>query len=100
MKYVLTLNMGGQPGSNSHQVIIDHPCETLEEMKKILSSEDFLIVNQFYKEGETRDGEAIWDDKGNMILNTHLIGKIRYYQDTSTDLYRSKFTRNINYGRR
>ncbi len=78
MMWTITMNM---PTKNSpvHQVFVEHPAKTIEELTKLLSSSDFVVATEFhlYKEGtKTR-----LDNRGPIALNHLFIGKIKEFEE-------------------
>lgn len=71
--------MPSSKGMLVHQVIGEYPADSCAQMCAALNKLDFITVRQFYKDGETQNGEIIWDDKGEIILNTSQVGKIQVY---------------------
>lgn len=79
MRFIFTMHMPSAKGSMIHQVFGDYNANSLEEMTEILSGQDFILVRQFYKDGMSLDGDLVWIDKGDIILNTHHVGKVQVH---------------------
>lgn len=80
MKFLFTLNMPSSKGTLVHQVTGDYNAVSCAHMCEVLNKLDFITVRQFYKdEDRGPNGEVIWDDKGEIILNTSQIGKVQVY---------------------
>ena len=79
MRFLFTLNMPSSKGRDVHQVIGEYEADSCTQMCFILNKLDFITVRQFYKETDKTSGEIMWDDKGEIILNTSQIGKIQVY---------------------
>lgn len=91
MRFLFTLNMPSAKGRDVHQVIGDYAADSCTQMCAVLNRLDFIHVRQFYKEVNKTNGEIIWEDKDEIILNTSQIGKIQVYierEQSRDNLYR------------
>jgi len=79
VKFLFTLNMPSSQGSLVHQVIGDFNANSCSELCEFINRFDFITVRQFYKDGVAATGEILWQDRGEIILNTSRIGKIQVY---------------------
>jgi hypothetical protein len=79
LKFLFTLNMPSSQGSLVHQVTGDYDASSCLQMCAALNKLDFITVRQFYKDGVGQNGEILWDDRGEIILNTSKIGKVQVY---------------------
>jgi len=86
MRFVFTMNMASAKGSLIHQVFGDHTAENLEELLDVLSRQDFILVQQFYKDKVSSDGDVLWIAKGGIILNTHYVGKVQMHSAENAEL--------------
>lgn len=78
MRFLITMHMPSSNGFLVHQVIFDHESETMDQLYTSLNNDIFIIGRQFYK--RTNDeGESVFMDKGELILNTSHIGKVQKY---------------------
>jgi hypothetical protein len=73
MKFLITLNMPSRKGELVHQVVCEYPCDSMEEFLSVLLTEDFILVEEFYRKPEN----AGFFPVGLMILNTAHIGKVK-----------------------
>jgi hypothetical protein len=77
MRFIFTMHMPSVSGNLVHQIIGDHPAQSLAELAMELSSCDFLVVNEFYKDDSAgRSGLA---SRGPISLNCMHIGKIKEF---------------------
>lgn len=81
MKFVITMNMPSQQGFLVHQVMITHESKSVKDFCDLLNDELFIVGQQFYKRFNA-DGESVFVDKGEIILNTSHIGKVQEYYDS------------------
>lgn len=81
MKFVITMNMPSSQGFLVHQVMIKHECKTVKDFCNLLNDELFIVGHQFYKRFDA-NGESVFLDKGEIILNTSHIGKVQEYYDS------------------
>lgn len=77
MKFIITMNMPGMKGNPIHQIIAEYPAKDVREMKKVLESQDFLLVEEFYRDFEAERGTESYYSVGDVLLNHRYIGKIR-----------------------
>lgn len=99
MKFLFTLNMPSSKGALVHQVAGDYNASSCAQMCDALNKLDFITVRQFYKdEGRGPNGEVIWEDKGEIIINTSKIGKVQVYIEREQN--NDKSYRNTQYSRK
>lgn len=84
MKIVFTLNLQSNlkapsdPGSGLQQIYGEYPCATLNELIKDLHEKDYILVREFFV--RTKFDKTKWtEDRGHIILNVQLIGKIKEF---------------------
>lgn len=75
MKFLLTMNMGSSNNNLVHLITCEHSAESLEEFTNIISENDFVIVDEFYINGDTGAEYS----RGPLSLNTSHIGKVKVY---------------------
>jgi len=77
MKFQVTMNMPSFTAGNLvHQVIAEYPVRSLEDFIKALSSVDFLIVDEWYRNAETKE----YYFAGQVALNPLIIGKVKVFK--------------------
>jgi hypothetical protein len=74
MRFQITMNMPARNGNSVHQIIGDHPSESLEAFAEALNVSDFIIVDELYR----HDGDL--KPQGPVVLNPMFIGKIKEYR--------------------
>ena len=79
MKIVITMSIPSATGNYSQQIFCDFPANNMREITQRLSDVDYLLVEQIFKDGVDDYGGIIWGSKGEVILNTMLIGKIQKF---------------------
>lgn len=84
MRFLFTMNMPSSNGFLVHQIIFEHDVESLDALMVRLNNDVFILGKQFYKR-QRDNGESVFVDKGYMILNTSLIGKVQPYIDFDND---------------
>ena len=73
MRFLVTMHMPSYSGNLVHQVNVEHPSNSLEEFVDALTRDDFVIVEEFY-----RDPKASADySRGMMAINHRYVGKIK-----------------------
>lgn len=88
MKIVFTLNLQSnlkaptEPGSGLQQIYGEHPCTTMEELVRELHTKDYILVREFFV--RTKFDKTKWnEDRGYIILNVQLIGKVKEFFEQS-----------------
>jgi len=82
MRFLMTINTpsANSPEYSTHQMIVDHPAGTQEEMCDILNNEEFVVFQVFYRR-KNLDGSIWWQDRGKAIINTSWITKAQEFID-------------------
>lgn len=78
LRLLLTMNMPSAQGYAVHQITVDHPAPDLESVCDAFNDAEFVLCRLLYRR-MNNDGEMMWLDKGNIILNTSHVGKIQEY---------------------
>ena len=76
MRFQVTMNMGSFSGNPVHQVICEHPANSLDEFMDILDGFNYIMVEEWYRHNETKEYYAT----SKIILNTSLIGKVKVFK--------------------
>lgn len=79
MRFLFTMNMPSAKGQLVHQLIVDHPCQSIGDMCALLNATEYIVVRQLYK--NSLNISVQWEDRGEMILNTHAIGKVQEFHE-------------------
>jgi hypothetical protein len=83
VRYLLTMNMPSAKGFLIHQLTVEHDGD-LDDFCQLLNDNEFITVRQLYQFKQPA-GESIWQDRGDLVLNTSHIGKIQEYIDQDND---------------
>ena len=75
MRFQITMNMPSKNGHAVHQVIGDYPAKSLEDFVYAMSQEDFIVVDEIYKDSHT--GNLF--SNGMVALNPLFIGKVKVF---------------------
>jgi hypothetical protein len=78
MRFLLTMNMPSANGFLVHQVTVDIPVATCEELMRKMNHDEFIMGRMFYRR-RLLTGENAWEDRGDIILNTAHIGKVQEF---------------------
>ncbi|MEI8344804.1 MAG: hypothetical protein WCG06_01895 [Candidatus Omnitrophota bacterium] len=79
MKFQITMNMPSFTAGNLvHQIIADYPCKSLTEFIKVLSANDFVVVDEWYRNAETKE----YYIAGEVALNPLIVGKIKVFKNS------------------
>ena len=73
MRFLLTLNMPAYSGALVHQIVCAHAANDLDELVDELNRNDFIIVEEFYKNPQTGEHYS----RGEVAINHSHIGKIK-----------------------
>lgn len=84
MRFVVTMNMPSINGTDTHQLTLEHPVKSQEELCALLNRQEFIIFRMFYRR-QNSDGELWWQDRGEIIINTSWIGKAQEYMDMDAE---------------
>jgi hypothetical protein len=77
MKFQVTMNMPSFAAGNLvHQVIAEYPASSLADFIKALSSADFIIVDEWYRNAETKE----YYFAGQVALNPLIVGKVKVFK--------------------
>ena len=77
MKFQVTMNMPSFTAGNLvHQVIAEYPVRSLKEFVAALSFNDFLIVDEWYRNAETKE----YYFAGEVALNPLIVGKVKVFK--------------------
>jgi hypothetical protein len=63
---------------------LEHPVKSQEELCALLNRVEFVIFRMFYRR-KNIDGEIWWQDRGEIVLNTNLIGKAQEFIDYDSE---------------
>lgn len=77
MKFLITMNMPARSGQQIHQIICDHEAKNLAEFVDVLQSNDFLIVDEFYRDTEAPRGSESYYPVGSIAINYRYVGKVK-----------------------
>jgi hypothetical protein len=73
MKFVITMNMPAKSGTAVHQIVADYPVKGLEEFLEALTDNDFLMVEEYYKDPK----DSSYYSNGFVGINYRYVGKVK-----------------------
>ena len=73
MKFVITMNMPAKSGTAVHQIVADYPVDGLKEFLDELTDNDFLMVEEYYKDPKTDS----YYSNGFVGINYRYVGKVK-----------------------
>jgi len=73
MKFVITMNMPARSGTAVHQVVADYPVKSLEDFLQALTDNDFLMVEEYYKD----PANGALSSNGFIGINYRFVGKVK-----------------------
>lgn len=77
MKFLITMNMPARSGPPIHQIICEHAANSLSDFVAELQSNDFLIVDEFYRDTEAPRGSESYYPVGQIAINYRYVGKVK-----------------------
>lgn len=77
MKFLITMNMPARSGVPIHQIICEHPSGSVEDFVMALERNDFLIVEEFYRNVEEPRGADAYYPVGRVAINHRFVGKVK-----------------------
>lgn len=77
VRFLITMNMPARSGSAIHQIMAEHPAKSLEEFVDRLESEDFVIVEEFYKDQSSPKFAPTYYSAGMTAINQRYVGKVK-----------------------
>ena len=73
MRFLVTMNMPSYTGNLVHQINVEHAeSNSLEDFVEVLNNNDFVIVEEFYKDQYRNDYS-----RGKLAINHQYVGKIK-----------------------
>ena len=84
MKILITMNMPSASGYAVHQVTVETECTNLREFYSLMNKQEFVMCRLYYRKPGYA-GETIWEDKGDIVLNTAHIGKVQEFLEREQD---------------
>ena len=57
MRFILTLSMASFSNNLVHQIICDHPANSLDDLTDLLNDTDFITVEQYYNVKDENSGD-------------------------------------------
>ena len=74
MRFLITMNMPSFNNNLVHQVNVEHAASTsLEEFISALTENDFVLVEEFYRDPNT----GLENSRGKLAINHRYVGKIK-----------------------
>jgi len=73
MKFVITMNMPARSGTAVHQIVADYPVKDLKEFLDALTDNDFLMVEEYYKDPQ----KDTYFSNGYVGINYRYVGKVK-----------------------
>ena len=73
MRFLLTMNMPSYGGALVHQIQAEYPVGSLEEFVDVLTNNDFIVVQEYYKDQQTKESYS----RGSVAINYKYVGKIK-----------------------
>jgi hypothetical protein len=80
MRFIITMNM---PSRNNpiHQIVCEHPVTSLQKLLDALATQDFIIVDEYYRNSDAPRGTDSYYKVGETAINHQYVGKIKVFED-------------------
>ena len=82
MRFLITMNMPSYSGNAVHQIQAEHSAKSLEDFADALTQNDFVIVEEFYRDQQTKEDYS----RGFMAINHRYVGKIKVLNSTEKSI--------------
>ena len=79
LKLLITMHMPSAQGYSVHQITVDHPSENIDQFCRVINDYEFIKAQLFYRRRDDVTGKVIWNDKGELLINTSHIGKVQEF---------------------
>jgi len=94
MRFLVTMNMPSFNNNLVHQVNVEHAAsKTLEDFITALTDNDFVLVEEFYRDPTT----GLENSRGQLALNYRFVGKVKIMNGEAfqnTQLKRDRYDNN------
>lgn len=77
MKFLITMNMPARSGVPIHQIICEYPATGIADFCKALESHDFIVVEEFYRNADSKGELDAYYSRGLTGINHRYVGKIK-----------------------
>jgi len=91
LKFLLTMNMPAHRGGPIHQITCEHPSKSLAEFCEALEKNEFVLVEEFYRDSDVQEGADPYYSRGFTALNYRVIGKVKELDTTPAAQKNIKF---------
>lgn len=73
MRFLITMSMPSSSGNLVHQINAEYPVNGLDEFVEALTQNDFVIIQEFYRDHTTKEDYS----RGYVAINHRYVGKIK-----------------------
>ena len=84
MKFVITMNMPSIKSFLVHQLTVEIKANSCSEFCEMMNEDEF-IVGKFLYRRPLVSGGFVFEDRGEIIINTAHIGKVQEYYELTKD---------------
>lgn len=75
MRFLITMHMPSREGNSVHQIHAGHDSESLDDFVETLCNNDFVIVEEFYR----NQYDNQYYSRGKIAVNHRYVGKVKLY---------------------
>jgi len=75
----MTLNMPTRQGNQVHQVIAEHPANSLTEFVQAMGEAEFIIVSELYRDNDAPERTSQYYSVGEIAINPAFVGKVKVF---------------------
>ena len=73
MRFLITMHMPSYSGNLVHQMNVEHPSSSLEDFVGALMKDDFIIVEEYYRDPQS----GLDNSRGMVTINYRHVGKVK-----------------------
>jgi len=84
MRFLLTMNMPSANGFLVHQLTVEIPVDSCDQLKDAMNMDEFITGRLYYRR-RTPNNDTAWEDRGDIVLNTAHIGKAQEFFEMERD---------------
>jgi hypothetical protein len=77
MRYQITLNCPSRAGHSVHQIMAEHPAESLQKFMALLCEDPFVMVEEIYRDS---DAAVEYYSVGALVINSNMVAKCKVHR--------------------
>ena len=77
MRFQITLNCPARSGNPVHQIMAEHPADSLQKFMTLLCDEQFVMVEEIYRDS---DSAVEYYSVGPLVINSNMVAKCKVHR--------------------